>query len=176
MGSREDRALRPSKKRLLLGLVMLCCCSCVSREFHPRPVPKINVQELLQPVTIKVHHSSRVVRKEAGGEFDGLIVACEVKDRFGDPVKALGAMRFEAYAYARSQPGNKGRRVGFWSSVSIDSLQAIQQHWDSVWRLYRFNLEWRRLVKPKQRFVLEVTLTTPQGEQLSDSQVLEVRR
>ena len=173
MGTRQDRALPPSKMRLLPVLVIFCCCGCISDEFHPEPVPKI---ELLQPVTIKIHHSSTVVRKEAGGEFDGLIVACEVKDRFGDPVKALGAMRFEAYAYARSQPGNKGRRVGFWSSVSIDSLQAIQQHWDSVWGLYRFNLEWRRPVKPKQRFVLEVTLSAPQGEQLCDSQVLEVRR
>ena len=175
MGTREDRALRPSKKRLLLGLVILCCCGCVSPEFQPRPVPKINVRELLQPVTVKVHHSSRVVRKEAGGEFDGLIVACEVKDRFGDPVKALGVMRFEAYAYARSQPENKGARVGFWPNVRIDSLQAIQKHWDGIWGLYRFNLRWRMQVRVKDRFVLEATLTTPEGEQLSDSYVLEVR-
>ncbi len=175
MGTRQDRALRPSKKRLLLGLVMLCCCGCVSREFQPRPVPKINVQELLQPVTIKVHHSSRVVRKEAAGEFDGLIVACEVKDRFGDPVKALGVMRFEAYAYARSQPGNKGARVGFWPNVSIDSLQAIRQHWDGIWGLYRFNLKWGRVVKVRDRFLLEATLTTLEGEQLTDRQILEVR-
>ena len=175
MGTRQGRALWRGKKRLLLGMVMLCCCGCVSREFQPRPVPKIDVQELLQPVTIKVHHSSRVLRKEAGGEFDGLIVACEVKDRFGDPVKALGVMRFEAYAYARSQPGNKGARVGFWPSVSIDSLQAIQQHWDGIWGLYRFNLRWQRQVGVRDRFVLEATLTTPEGEQLSDRYVLEVR-
>jgi len=175
MGSRRDRALRKSKKRLLLGLLMLCCWGCVPGKFDPEPVPKIDVRELLQPVTIKVHHSSSVLRKEAGGRFDGLIVACEVKDRFGDPVKALGVMRFEAYAYARSQPGNKGARVGFWPSVSIDSLQAIQQHWDSIWGLYRFNLRWRRQVSPKDRFVLEATLTTAEGEQLSDMRVIEVR-
>ena len=173
MGNRQDRALPLSKIRLLPVLLIVCCCGCISDEFGHEPVPPI---ELLQPVTIKIHHSSTVVRKEAGGKFDGLIVACEVKDRFGDPVKALGAMRFEAYAYARSQPGNKGRRVGFWSRVSIDSLQAIQQHWDGVWGLYRFNLEWQRAVKVKDRFVLEATLTTPEGERLCDSQVLEVRR
>ena len=175
MGSSKHRGLRPGKKRLLVSLVMLCWCGCVSEEFRKEPVPKIDVRELLEPVRIKVHHSSTVVRKEAGGKFDGLVVACEVKDRFGDPVKALGVMRFEAYAYARSQPGNKGARVGFWPSVSIDSLEAIQQHWDGIWGLYRFNLRWPRQVRVKDRFVLEATLTTPEGEQLSDRRVLEVR-
>ena len=127
MGTRRDRTLRQTKKKLLLGLLALCCCGCLSDKFDPEPVPKIDVRELLQPVNIKLHHSSTVLRKEAGGKFDGLIVACEVKDRFGDPVKALGVLRFEAYAYVRSQPANKGRRVGFWPRVNIDSLEAIQQ-------------------------------------------------
>ena len=175
MGSREDRALRPETSWLLLSLALLCWCGCGSGEFRKEPVPRIDTREMLQPVTIKIHHSSDVLRKEAGGEFDGLIVRCEVKDRFGDQVKALGVMRFEAYDYARSQPDNKGPRVGFWPSVSIDSLEAIQQHWDSIWGLYRFNLKWQRKVNVGDRFVLEVTLTTPEGEQLSDTRVLEVR-
>ncbi len=173
MGSREDRALRPSKKRLLLAVMMLCCWGC--SEFQEKPVPDINVASLLQPVTIKIHHSSTVVRKEGGRGFDGLIVACEVRDRFGDPVKALGVMRFEVYSYARSQPSNKGPRVGFWS-VRIDSLEAIQQYWDGIFGVYRFNLRWARPVKVRERFVLEATLITPEGEQLSDRQVLEARR
>ncbi len=173
MVTREDMVLRLSRKGLLLSLVMLCWCGCVAEEFPRKPVPKVDVRELLEPVRIKVHHSSTVVRKEAGEEFDGFVVACEVKDRFGDQVKALGVMRFEVYAYARSQPGNKGARVGFWPNVSIDSLEATLQHWDRVFGLYRFNLKWQRQVEAKERFVLEATLTTPEGEQLNDKRVLE---
>lgn len=173
MGTREDRALRRGRKLLLLGLAMLWGCGCMAEEFPRKPVPEVDVRELLEPVRIKIHHSSTVERTEAEGEFDGLIVACEVEDRFGDPVKALGVMRFEVYAYARSQPDNKGARVGFWPNVSIDSLEAIQQHWDGVWGLYRFNLRWEREVEEKERFVVEATLTTPEGEQLSDKLVLE---
>ena len=167
------KALGTTGKRLLLALAMLCWSGCVPKEFRQEPVPPIDPGQLLQPVTIKVHHSSTVVLKAKGGEFDGLAVACEVKDRFGDPVKTLGVVRFEAYAYARSQPVNKGPRVGFWPSVNIDSLEAIQQHWDGIWGLYRFNLRWSRQIKAGERFVLEVTLITPKGEQLTDSRVLQ---
>ena len=161
------------RKGLLLSLVLLCWCGC--EEFRPRPVPDVDVRALLEPVRIKIHPSSSIERKKAGGKFDGLVVACEVEDRFGDPVKALGVMRFEVYAYARSQPKNKGPRIGFWPNVSIDSLEAIQQHWDSVWGLYRFNLEWQQQVEDKDRFVLEATLTTPEGEQLTGNRVLKAR-
>jgi len=170
MGSSEDMGPRPARKRLLLAVVMLCCCGCP--EFTPTPVPP---PALLKPVTVKVHDSSRVVRREAGGEFDGLIVACEVRDCFGSLVKALGVMRFEVYSYARSQPNNKGPRVGFWN-VPIDSFEAIQQYWDDIFGVYRFNLKWTRQVKLRERFVVEVTLTTAQAEQLLDCQVLQARR
>ncbi len=144
-------------------------------EFPPRPVPNVEVRALLEPVRIKIHHSSSVERKEAGGEFDGFDVACGVKDFKEDPVKALGVMRFEVYAYARSEPGNKGSRVGFWPNVNIGSVEAIDQHWDSVFGLYRFKLKWQRQVEVKERFVLEATLTTSEGEELSDGRVREAR-
>ena len=114
------------------------------------------------------------MRKATGGDFDGLVVACEALDRFGDPVKAVGVMYFEAYSYAPSQPDNKGPRVGFWPEVRIDSLESIQQHWDSTLGLYRFNLTWAEQFRSGQRFVLEATLTTPQGQSFSAKHILHV--
>ena len=136
--------------------------------------PPLDSQNLLAPVAIRIHHSSSVMRKAAGGDFDGLVVACEALDRFGDPVKAVGVMRFEVYSYAPSQPDNRGPRLGFWPEVRIDSLQTIQQHWDSIWGLYRFNLNWDQQLSPGQRFVLEATLLTSDGQQFSDSHILHV--
>jgi len=176
MSIRGCQVVHPLQKRFLLGLTILCLSGCPTREFPKQPIPEIDTRQLLRPVVIKIHHSSAVLRKSAGADFDGLTVACEAKDRFGDPVKALGIMRFELYSYARSQPANKGPRVGFWPGVHIDSLGAIQQYWDAVWGLYRFNLTWDRQVKPGERFVLEATLTTPEGQQLSDSRTLSVLR
>ena len=133
-----------------------------------RPAP------LLAPVAINVHDSSAVVRKSAGGDFDGIIAACEVLDRFGDSIKTMGLMRFEAYEYTPSEPRNKGPRIGFWPDVRIDSLESTQQHWDSIWGLYRFNLTWQVEVRPGQRYILEATLTTPSGEQFSANHILQV--
>lgn len=174
MVSSEDMGPRLSGKRLVLAVVMLCCCGCPP-EFSPSPVPAPGVDELLKPMTIKIHDLSRVVRRESGEEFDGLIVACEIRDRYGSRVKALGVMRFEVYSYARSQPNNKGPRVRLWNE-RIDSDEAIQKYWDDVFGVYRFSLNWTRQVNLRERFIVEATLTTKEGKQLSDRQVLEVRR
>ena len=173
MGSICRKAFGATCQGLLLALAMLCWCGCAQEEFRREPVPPVDPGQLLKPVSIKIHHSSAVVLKSEDGEFDSLSVVCEVKDRFGDPVKTLGEVRFEAYAYACSQPENKGSRVGFWPNVNIDSLEAIQRHWDGIWGLYRFNLKWKREISSGERFVLEVTLITAEGEQLTDSQVLQ---
>ena len=145
---------------------MLTWAGCLPE--GPGPTgPGLSSQQLLEPVAVKIHPSSAVTDK-------GLAVACEIRDRFGDPVKTIGVMRFEAYSYARSQPANKGPRVGFWPGVRIDSLETIQKHWDGIWGLYRFDLTWDKQFRPGQRFVLVATLTTSGGKQLSDSHVLEV--
>ena len=114
------------------------------------------------------------MRTKAGGDFDGIIAACEVLDRFNDSIKTMGVMRFEAYEYAPSEPENKGARIGFWPDVRIDSLECIQQHWDSIWGLYRFNLRWEVDVQAGRRYILEATLTRPSGEQFSGKHMLHV--
>ena len=174
MRAEVGRVLQRSGWWFLSGILMLVCTGCQSLGWRPSPNLPLDSQTLLGPVAIQIHQSSKVMRKAAGGNFDGLVVACEVLDRFGDPVKAVGVMRFEVYSYAPSQPDNKGPRVGFWPEVRVDSLQTIQQHWDSIWGLYRFNLDWDQQLKPGQRFVLEVTLTTPDGQQFSASHILRV--
>ena len=157
----------------ILAVMLLLITGCPTDRQSPgvsgqRPAP------LLGPVAINVHDSSAVVCKSAGDEFDGIIAACEVLDRFGDSIKTMGLMRFEAYEYAPSEPENKGPRIGFWPDVRIDSLEGIQQHWDSIWGMYRFNLTWQVQVRPQQRYILEATLTTPNGQQFSANHILQV--
>ena len=158
---------------LLLAITALLAGCSVGQQ-TPTGGAALRAAPLLGPVAINIHDSSGVVRKKAGGDFDGIIAACEVLDRFGDSIKTMGVMRFEAYEYAPSEPENKGARIGFWPDVRIDSLESIQQHWDSIWGLYRFNLNWKIDAKPGQRYILEATLTTPNGEQLSDNHMLHV--
>ena len=174
MRAEVGRVLRRSGWWFLLSALMFVCTGCPPPRGRQSPNLPLDSQTLLGPVAIKIHQSSKVMRKASGGNFDGLAVACEVLDRFGDPVKAVGVTRFEVYSYAPSQPNNKRPRIGFWPEERIDSLQATQQHWDSTWGLYRFNLNWDQQLKAGQRLVLEVTLTTPDGQQFSDSHVLHV--
>ena len=174
MRAERGKVLRRCGWGSVLYALLLACSGCPPHTVQPSPGTSLESYKLLGPVAIKVHHSSGVVRKAAAGTFDGLVVACEVLDRFDDPIKAVGVMRFEAYDYAPSQPENKGPRVGFWPDVRIDSLETIQQHWDGVWGLYRFNLNWDHPFEPGQRFVLEATLTTPDAQQFSSSHILQV--
>ena len=174
MRAERSKVSRRRQWWLILS-ALLCGCSGYSPPAgQPLPSASLESYKLLGPVAIKVHHSSGVMRKAAGGTFDGLVVACEVLDRFDDPIKAVGVMRFEAYDYAPSQPNHKGPRVGFWPEVRIDSLETIQQYWDGVWGLYRFNLNWDQPFRSGQRFVVEATLTSPQGQQFSSSHILQV--
>ena len=147
---------------------------CGGNNHGPAGRTTLSSSPLIGPVRINVHDSSGIIRKKAGGDFDGIIAACEVLDRFDDSIKAMGVMRFEAYEYAPSEPENKGARIGFWPDVRIDSLESIQQHWDSIWGLYRFNLTWEVEVQAGRRYILEATLTTPSGEQFSSTHRLHV--
>ena len=174
MWSSGGTAMHLPRRWLSLAAVTLLCAGCPKPGGRQSPEADLKTQQLLAPVSIRIHDSSSVMRKATGGDFDGLVVACEALDRFGDPVKAVGVMYFEAYSYAPSQPDNKGPRVGFWPEVRIDSLESIQQHWDSTLGLYRFNLTWAEQFRSGQRFVLEATLTTPQGQSFSAKHILHV--
>ena len=174
MRAERSKVSRRCRWCFVLSALLFTCSGCPPPDSPPSPGTSLESYKLLGPVAIKVHPSSGVMRKAAGGTFDGLAVACEILDRFDDPIKAVGVMRFEAYDFAQSQPERKGPRVGFWPDVRVDSLETIQQHWDGVWGLYRFNLNWDHPFRPGQRFVLEATLTSPQGQQFSSSHILQV--
>ena len=148
-------------------LVLLVGCT-------PPLLPDHEALRMLGPAAIEIHDSSKIVQTSAGGDFDGLSIACEVKDGFGDPIKTVGLMRFELYAFAPSQPGNKGARVGFWPDLRLDSNKAIREHWDKTFSLFRFQLDWDKQLSPDQRFVLEAVLSTHQGSQFTDTQILHV--
>ena len=170
----SNTSLRAAVAGSILAVMLLLITGCPGDRQPPAGLPGQRAAPLLGPVAINVHDSSAVARKSAGEEFDGIIAACEVLDRFGDSIKTMGLMRFEAYEYAQSEPENKGPRIGFWPDVRIDSMECIQQHWDSIWGLYRFNLTWQVDVRPGQRYILEATLTTPNGQQFSTNHILQV--
>lgn len=154
---------------LLCGIAILLLAGCTVPQ-----LPDQKALRLLGPRSIEIHDSSAIVQTSTGGDFDGLSVRCEVKDSFGDSIKTVGVMRFELYTFIPSQPFNKGQRVAFWQDLRIDSVETIREHWDSTLSLYRFDLNWDKQVKPKQRFVLEAVLTTGQGQQFTDNHTLEV--
>lgn len=164
-------SLQSVGRGLLLAMIALLA-GCPGSEKSPAGGTGLRASALLGPVAINIHDSSAIIRKKAGGDFDGIIAACEVLDRFDDSIKTTGVMRFEAYEYAPSEPENKGARIGFWPDVRIDSLESIQQHWDSIWGLYRFNLTWQIDAQSGRRYILEATLTTPDGEQFSGNHML----
>ena len=172
MGRDSGTSLRMVWFLALLSVMMAFLAGC-PRGGSPSGVGSgTRGSRLLGPVAINIHDSSAIIRKKAGGDFDGIIAACEVLDRFDDSIKTTGVMRFEAYEYAPSEPENKGARIGFWPDVRIDSLESIQQHWDSIWGLYRFNLTWQIDAQSGRRYILEATLTTPDGEQFSGNHML----
>ena len=159
---------------ILLKLLAFASLPVLLLGCNPPVSPDQNALRMLGPAAVRIHDSTKIVQTSAGGDFDGLSVACEVKDGFGDPIKTVGVMRFELYAFAPSQPENRGIRVGFWPDLRLDSNETIREHWDKTFGLFRFKLDWGRQLNPDQRFVLEAVLITHQGSQFTDTKILHV--
>jgi len=151
---------------IVMAAVLLTGCQGASKRLET----PAEAWRLIRPITLRIHPMTRTASFDENGSHDGLDVRVETADRFGHVTKAVGRFRFEMYHYRRG-PNPRGKRIGLWE-MNVASEEALKKHWLNVFKMFRFNLGWDRPVKPGRRFVLEATLTTPDGRRFTDQKVL----
>jgi hypothetical protein len=120
------------------------------------------------PRTIEIQHYLTRPRSFAGsGDADGVELILAAKDAVGDDVKAVGTFNFELYTLRQASGDKLGQRMGFWSTT-IDSPEALSQHWDRVTRFLSFKLELDEGKLPPGQYVLTAALVPPGGTRIAD--------
>jgi hypothetical protein len=74
------------------------------------------------------------------GKPDGVEAVMELQDEFGEPTRATGTVRFEAFQYRPYHPDPRGRRFGqVWEWPLLTRQEQID-HWSRALRAYSFKL------------------------------------
>ena len=105
-------------------------------------------------------------------EFDKIEVCVQLKDQFGDPIKAMGMFRFELYRYqsAVSDPRGKRFKTDKKLQINLSDVDENQKKWDSITRSYRLKLDLPPEAVPVKgkKIVLQVTFTMEPEYRLRD--------
>lgn len=95
---------------------------------------------------------------------DGLDVRIQPLDTFGDPTKAVGAYRIEAFAYRIHSGEKRGERLGHWY-VSVLDAESNRKYYDPVDRSYVFPLLWDKEIPVGTTVIVQATYYPPGGFQ-----------
>ena len=134
--------------------------------------------DMFTPVRVRLHPLSRLVpatapttAPAAPQAVAGVQARLEFTDQFGDIGKAAGSAHFELFAPAIL---GKGDKLAEWTT-DINAPAANHQHWDAITRTYLFDLPLPAGLSPRDRSILSVTFTLPNGERLVDTLPLAAR-
>ena len=102
---------------------------------------------------------------------DTLDVFVEMRDQFGDPIKATGKFRFEIYMYKqKASTDRRGQRFPLKGLQWVDLTDPVlnQEHWDKITRCYHFTLQLSELPGEIEQLVLQVTYLNNSDYRLED--------
>lgn len=125
----------------------------------------------VKPTRLRVYPSTRFVQYENQLALEARI---EFLDELGDPLKAVGAMRFEVYAANRDGEVVDQRRLFSWD-VPMLTMEANQEYYDPVTRAYLFRLGIDSLPKDLDRTVVRVIHQPVRGERMEAMAVVRVQ-
>ena len=117
--------------------------------------------ELFGPKSCEVTNSTRFADFDGDGTSDGLAVWVLLKDQFGDPVKALGDFRIEAFQYVPRSLDKRGAQKCNWF-VSVMSGEEARKYYDAFDRSYRFPLKFAA-APGDDRLLVQATYYLPDG-------------
>ena len=100
---------------------------------------------------------------EKEGASDRIDVFVELRDQYGDPIKATGLFRFEFYyCTTKASPDLRGKRFAV-KQIDLTETGINQLRWDKITRSYRILLE---LPEKMKHLVLQVTFMNERGYRL----------
>ena len=139
----------------------LVCGGC------PPPLPNQPIASPLQPKQIRLHPFTGTVTFSQGGGISGIEARVEVIDQFGEATKAYGSFRFEMYEYRPHQADPRGRQLACWQDQIADA-KTHHEHWDPLFEVYKFRLQWDDPIPVGKKFVLDAVFVGSGGPRLFD--------
>ena len=138
---------------------------------HHAPLPFEPATVHFQPAFTEMHDDPKNHRQP--GHLEATV---QLRDRFGDPVKALGEFRFELYRYRQSGPDPRGERfeTAGLHIVLLTDLDENQKHWDRITQSYRFKLPLPPLPPAEKRIILQATFSPRPNYRMQD--IITVRK
>ncbi len=145
----------------LLFILMTGLMGCPSRSNKP----PVKGADCIWPAEAIIQNSfSRIVKNEGGSQSTEelkLLVYVQIRDAFGDSIKALGQFRFELYRY-KSGINNDVRNAQRYESEGVQlfdlsAVSANQALWDRTTQCYRFELKCPKDPGVAQGLVTQVT-------------------
>ncbi|MCH9022675.1 MAG: hypothetical protein IID32_07900 [Planctomycetes bacterium] len=110
-----------------------------------------------------------VGQDEKEGLSDRIDVFVELRDQYGDPIKATGRFRFEFYhCTAKASADLRGKRFAV-LQIDLTDPEKNQAQWDKITRSYRIGLELQEKIG---HLVLQVTYMNDRGYRVGN--VLEI--
>ncbi len=158
--------------RMVGGAMVAVLAGCKSA---PKVAPeKADMLSLLMPRQIRIQPFTKIKSFDADQVPDGILLVLRPTDEFGDPIKIVGHLYFELYAYKKASAERKGERIEFWERT-LATAQDQKLYWDRTAQMYEFPLAWTRGAPPSpdHKYILTATYRSPADETLQDEYVLE---
>lgn len=114
----------------------------------------------VRPARMRIYPSTRIIREAGQGILEARV---EFRDENGDPVKAVGDLRFELLSSGRA--GEVGQRLFSWS-VPMLGREQNATFYDPVTQAYLYRLRLESITILQDEVVLRVTLLPAEGKRL----------
>ena len=164
----------------LLAAGLMFCCGCNGST--DQSVGLGSVGNAFQVAKIHFQRSFTRIQKgnPAAKEPPGIVASVQLKDQFGDPIKALGMFRFEIYRYRSAVSDPRGERftVNGKQEFDLTHVKKNQKCWDSITRSYHLDLKLppeAATLKKNQKIVLQVTFFMDSEYRLRDILTLNLK-
>ena len=117
----------------------------------------------VEQVYLNPSFTKLVGQDEKEGLSDRIDVFVELRDQYGDPIKATGRFRFEFYhCTAKASADLRGKRFAV-LQIDLTDPAKNQMQWDKITRSYRIGLG---LPEKMSHLVLQVTYMNDRGYRL----------
>ena len=114
---------------------------------------------------------TQVASWEGGAKPDGIEAEVEFQDRFGDPTKSAGNVRFELFRYRQAQPDPRGERLALWDGP-LQTVGDQRTYWHKTSQAFIFRLGYPQINK-YSNYVLTATFESVDGRRYFSKVILE---
>ncbi len=161
--------------KALYIFALICLCGCVPESGLNNPsVTNSSNGVCFVPASVTINRLSEITIIDDYNDYAQVKVFLDVTDKFGNNMKALGAMRFELYEYQSLSGNNIGSRIYDWPLIDISNVDINQSFWQDSLRSYMFKFDIDLKLQKNYKYVVAVTFINDGSHlRLSNSRTIE---